>query len=201
VAATPTFPSNQFRVPADGRSVSPFDARPYTYAPRYSPRYDGRSRPLRPYVYPYGYSYYGYADAPSYTPDNVNVGAAPTGRLFIDTEPGTTQVFVDGIAVGMVADFRGVGMLLTEGSRHVELRAPGYESASFDIDVLAGQPAVHRGDLTPMPTAAGPVPAPMSRGADTFYVIPGCYLGNQPPSEVSLPPGCDLKKVRTIREP
>src|SRR5262245_29437213 len=37
VAPTPTFPSNPFRVPADGRSSSPFDARPHTYAPRYTP--------------------------------------------------------------------------------------------------------------------------------------------------------------------
>ena len=118
VPSTPTFTPNPFRVPANGRS-SPFDARPYTYAPRYAPRYDGRSRPLRTYGYPYGFGYgygygsYGYAGAPFYTPDNVNGGAVPypdaatypdvadsLGRLFIDTEPGTTQVFVDGSAVG-----------------------------------------------------------------------------------------------------
>jgi hypothetical protein len=215
VAPTPTFASNPFRVPANGRS-SPFDARPYTYAPRYSPRYDGRSRPLRTYGYPYGYGYgygyYGYADTPIYTPDDVNLGAVPypeqatapdvtesLGRLFIDTEPGTTQVFIDGSAVGTVADFRGVGMLLPEGVRHVELRAPGYEGSNFDIDILSSQPAVYRGDLTPGRPAAGPAAAPIRRGSDTFYVIPGCYLGNRPPSEVSLPQGCDLKKTRTIK--
>jgi hypothetical protein len=213
VAPTPTLPSNPFRVPANGRSSS-FDARPYTYAPRYAPRYDGRSRPLRPYAYPYGYGYgygyYGYADAPIYTPDDV--GAVPypeaatapdatesLGRLFIDTEPGTTQVFVDGSAVGTVADFRGDGMLLPEGVRHVELRAPGYEGSNFDIDILSSQPAVYRGDLAPVRPAFGPAAAPIRRGSDTFYVIPGCYLGNRPPSEVSLPPGCDLKKARTLK--
>jgi hypothetical protein len=202
VAPTPTFPSNQFRVPADGRSPSPFDARPHTYAPRYAPRYDGRVWPRRsgyPNGYGYGYGYYGYADAPTYRPDDVNVGALQTGRLFIDTEPGTTQVFVDGIAVGMVADFRGVGMLLTEGLRHVELRAPGYEGASFDTNILSGEPAVYRGDLTAVRPVTGPPAAPIRRGSDTFYVIPGCYLGNLPPSEVALPAGCDVKKVRTIK--
>jgi hypothetical protein len=195
-------------VPANGRS-SAFDARPYTYAPRYTPRYDGRSRPLRAYGYPYGYGYgygygsYGYTDAPIYTPDNVNDDAVPypdatesLGRLFIDTEPGTTQVFVDGSGVGTVADFRGVGMLLPEGVRHVELRAAGYEGSNFDVDIFSGQPAVYRGDLTPVRPAAA---APIRRGSDTFYVIPGCYLGNRPPSEVSLPPGCDLKKVQTVK--
>jgi len=217
VPSTPTFTPNPFRVPANGRS-SPFDARPYTYAPRYAPRYDGRSRPLRTYGYPYGFGYgygygsYGYAGAPFYTPDNVNGGAVPypdaatypdvadsLGRLFIDTEPGTTQVFVDGSAVGTVADFRGVGMLLPEGVRHVELLAPGYEGSNFDIDILSSQPAVYRGDLTQARPAAGPAAAPIRRGSDTFYVIPGCYLGNRPPSEVSLPPGCDIKKARTIK--
>ena len=213
VAPTPGFPSNPFRVPANGRS-SLFDARPYTFAPRYAPRYGGRSRPLRTYGYPYGYGfgygYYGYADAPTYTPDDVN-GAVPypeaaiapdatesLGRLFIDTEPGTTQVFVDGSAVGTVADFR-EGMLLPEGVRHVELRAPGYEGSNFDIDILSSQPAVYRGDLTPVRPSAGRAAAPIRRGPDTFYVIPGCYLGNRPPSEVSLPPGCDLTKVRTLK--
>jgi hypothetical protein len=213
VPSTPTFTPNPFRVPANGRS-SPFDISRYTYAPRYAPRYDGRSRPLRTYGYPYGYGYgygyYGYGDAPIYTPD-VNGGAvaypedvtAPdvtdsVGRLFIDTEPGTTQVFVDGGAVGTVADFRGAGMLLPEGVRHVELRAPGYEGSNFDIDILSSQPAVYRGDLTPV-RAAGPAAAPIRRGSDTFYLIPGCYLGNRPPSEVSLPPGCDVKKVRTVK--
>jgi len=214
VPTTPTFASNPFRVPANGRS-SPFDVRPYTYAPRYAPRYDARSRPLRPYGYPYGfgygYGYYGYGGAPIYTPDDVNGGAVPypeaepsevtesLGRLFIDTEPGTAQVFVDGSAVGTVADFRGVGMLLPEGVRHVDLRAPGYEGSTFDIDVFSSEPAVHRGDLTPVRASAGPAAAPSRRTSDTFYVIPGCYLGNRPPSEVSLPPGCDLKKVRTVK--
>jgi hypothetical protein len=141
----------------------------------------------------------------------VNVGAVPypedatvpdvtesVGRLFIDTEPGTTQVFVDGSAVGTVADFRGVGMLLPEGVRHVELSAPGYEGTNFDIDILSSQPAVYRGDLTRV-RPAGRAAAPIRRGSDTFYVIPGCYLGNRPPSEVSLPPGCDLKNTRTIK--
>jgi hypothetical protein len=220
VPTTPTFTLNPFRVPANGRS-SPFDARPYTFAPRYAPRYDGRSRPLRPYGYPsygypygygYGYGYSGYAGAPIYAPDDVNVGAAPypeaatdpdvtesLGRLFIDTEPGTTQVFVDGSAVGTVADFQGVGMLLPEGVRHVELRAPGYEGSNFDVDILSTEPAVHRGDLRPVRRSAGPAAAPTRRGSDTFYVIPGCYLGNRPPNEVSLPPGCDPRNVRTFK--
>ena len=228
VAPTPTFASNPFRVPANGRS-SPFAARPYTYAPRYAPRYDGRSRPLRPYGYPYGYrygygyygypgyaypGYFGYGYGSPYSTDDLNASApvvnesdvdspfatAPEeslGRLFFDTEPSSAQIYVDGIPAGAVADYRGVGMLLTEGVRQVELRAPGYQAAAFNVNIMSEQPAVHRGDLTPLRGTAESGAA-IKRGSDKFYLIPGCYLGNRPPSEVPLPPDCDLKKVRQL---
>jgi hypothetical protein len=77
-------------------------------------------------------------------------------------------------------------------------RAPGYESA-FDMNVVLSLVALNRGDLTPAPQSAGFVASSTRRGPDTFYVIPGCYLGNLPPRDVSVPPGCDLKKTRTIR--
>jgi hypothetical protein len=121
------------------------------------------------------------------------------GRLFIDTEPGTAQVFVDGILVGPVAGFRGVGMRLTEGQRHVELRSPGYESAVFDITIASNKPAVYRGDLTPVRTAAGPAAPVIRRGSPTLYVIPGCYIGNRPPREGAVPRGCDVAKARTVK--
>jgi hypothetical protein len=77
-------------------------------------------------------------------------------------------------------------------------RAPDYES-TFDINIVSSQLAVNRGDLTPVRQAAGFVASSIRRGSDTFYVIPGCYLGNLQPREVELPPGCDLKKARTIK--
>jgi hypothetical protein len=131
-------------------------------------------------------------DSPFATDTEVSLG-----RLFIDTEPGTAQIFVDGIPAGVVADFRGVGMLLTEGLRRIELRAPGYQGATFDVNIVPRQPAVHRGDLTPLGKTVEPG-APVRRGSDKFYVIPGCYMGNRPPRDVSLPPGCDISKTKTI---
>ena len=107
--------------------------------------------------------------------------------------------FLDDRYCGAVANFRGVGVLLTEGVRHVEVRAPGYESATFDINVRSSQRAVYRGDLKPVQTAAGPAAPAIRRGSDTFYAIPGCYLGNRPPREVSLPPGCDVAKAKTVK--
>jgi hypothetical protein len=156
--------------------------------------------------YSYGYSTngpaYSAADqsaAPANEGPLAIVAEESQGRLFIDTEPGTAQVVVDGIPVGAVASFRGVGMLLTEGVRHVELHSPGYESAVFDVTIASNQPAVHRGDLMPARTAAGPAAPVIRRGSDTLYVIPGCYLGNLPPRAVSVPRGCDIAKARTIK--
>jgi hypothetical protein len=77
-------------------------------------------------------------------------------------------------------------------------RAPDYES-TFDINIVSSRLAMNRGDLTPVRQTAGFVASSIRRGSDTFYVIPGCYLGNLQPREVELPPGCDLKKARTIK--
>lgn len=162
---------------------------------------------MRPaYGYGSGYSTNGLpysAEAVSAAPANEGpvaiVADEPQGRLFIDTEPGTALVFVDGTPVAAVVDVRGVGLLLTEGLRHVELRSPGYESAVFDIAIASNRPAVYRGDLTPVRTAAGPAAPVIRRGSNTFYAIQGCYLGNRPPREVSLPPGCDVAKAKTIK--
>jgi hypothetical protein len=44
-----------------------------------------------------------------------------------------------------------------------------------------------------------PEPEPFVPSGDrTVYVIPGCYVGNVPPKDVKLPPGCDLKKLTTF---
>ena len=131
-----------------------------------------------------------YTNGRPYSPEDLSA-APPTegplaivadesqGRLFIDTEPGTAQVFVDGIPVGAVAGFRGVGMLLTEGLRHVELRSPGYESAVFDITIASNQPAVHRGDLMRAGTAAGPA-APVIRRGSRHVLRDSGLLPRQP---------------------
>jgi hypothetical protein len=51
------------------------------------------------------------------------------------------------------------------------------------------------------PRAVEPVPEPPRmaalHGPDTFYVIPGCYMGNRPPIAARLPKGCDPAKLRT----
>jgi hypothetical protein len=77
-------------------------------------------------------------------------------------------------------------------------RRPGYESA-FDMNVVSSLLALNRDNLTTIPSGAGFAASSINRDSSTFYVISGCYLGNRPPNEASLPPGCDIKKAKTIK--
>lgn len=46
------------------------------------------------------------------------------------------------------------------------------------------------------PSIVAPPPAPGP--PKTFYVIPGCYAGDKPPSRDRLPASCDITKLRII---
>lgn len=62
-----------------------------------------------------------------------------------------------------------------------------------EVEVPVREPRVE-----PAPRPAEPEPPPfVPTGDRTLYVIPGCYVGNVPPTDVKLPANCDLKKVTT----
>lgn len=124
-------------------------------------------------------------------------GAPESGTLVLDLAPvPDIQVFVDGYYVGTVDDLDG-RLVLAPGSYAIELRATGHDPVAFQVRIAAGQSIAYRGSLTPVePPAAAPPALPRS----TMYLIPGCYLGNVHPREVSLPPGCDLTRL-VVREP
>lgn len=42
------------------------------------------------------------------------------------------------------------------------------------------------------------LPAAAPGHPKTFYVIPRCYAGDKPPERATLPPMCDMAKLRTI---
>jgi hypothetical protein len=43
--------------------------------------------------------------------------------------------------------------------------------------------------------------APATRSAPvTFYLIPGCYMGNVPPKEAHLRPDCDPDRAITFQQ-
>ena len=110
-----------------------------------------------PYDYGYGYPVYGMAEPVPVNPGDGYYGstAAPAntanyGGVTFDIQPVDAAVFVDGKYIGTVAEFspQQPPLSLTLGRHHVDLRAQGFQSLSFDLDVVAGQVTPYQGAMT-----------------------------------------------------
>jgi hypothetical protein len=174
--------------------VDQFIAHPRTYTPRLPGEPPRRGR-FQNFLFG-GYAP-GYADG--YAPRDTMPEAIPGGYLHLDLQPGSAQVYVDGLYMGTVDDFRRLipGRALEAGAHRVEIRLAGYESAAFDVLIHPSETTTYRADLQlsaeRQRASAAPAAPPK-----TFYVIPGCYAGDKPPSAQSLRKGCDRSKVRVI---
>jgi hypothetical protein len=118
------------------------------------------------------------------------------GRLNLYVSPASAQVFVDGFYAGTVGDFQDRGMWLETGPRRIELRADGYDSATFDVRILEDQTVNYRRDLATVTTR--PEPPRVAAMPKTFYVIPGCYAGDTKPRTDRLPKGCSSRNMKTV---
>jgi hypothetical protein len=132
--------------------------------------------------------------APSYEAEPIEPAVeqpVTTGHLILDAQPKSAQVFVDGYYAGVPDDFAAAlgGGVLDAGPHRIDISAPGYESLSFDTKIAPGQSVTYRGTLKKIAPPAAPA-AP-----STFYLIPGCYMGNVPPKDAHLPSTCDLSRV------
>ncbi|MEP6782496.1 MAG: hypothetical protein ABI983_02440 [Acidobacteriota bacterium] len=124
----------------------------------------------------------------------------PLGALRLEVEPRENlQIFVDGVFIGTPADL-GDDLEMVPGLRRIELRARGYKTQTFDVAILEDKLITYRGSMDRDPAAPQQTAAPIVRSASsrTIYVIPGCYMGNVSPTEMSLPAGCDINKLTTI---
>ena len=69
-------------------------------------------------------------------PDQTNMGG-----MSFDVTPANAEVFADNMRVGTVGQFtpttQPVG--LPAGHHHIEIRTPGYQTISFDVDIVAGE--------------------------------------------------------------
>jgi hypothetical protein len=56
---------------------------------------------------------------------------------------------VDGFYAGRVDDFDGATQKLkiTQGTHRIELRAPGYETATFTVTIVAGETTTYKTSL------------------------------------------------------
>lgn len=185
-------------------------------------RPDGRRRPMLPLVvFPFVYAPSSSAPAPAVA--DTAVGGAParaqpdatrSGRVLFEVDPADrAQVFVDGYYIGTGEDAH-EGIELPAGGHAVELRAAGFATAAAAVHVQAGRTITYRATLQPQASqdpgevarpdvpaerdAAGADPSPVPAAA-TFYVIPGCYMGNVPPAELSLPSSCDARRAVVVR--
>ena len=129
------------------------------------------------------------AAPPELAPKPVDLPPAP-GRLILDVQPPTAHIFADGDYVGTPADFspeRGGG-ILDPGLHRLDISAEGYEPTTIDLRVVSGQPVTYRASLKALPPPAAIPPT-------TFYLIPGCYMGNIPPKDAKLPASCDHSRT------
>lgn len=136
------------------------------------------------------------APEPQPAPEPYSEPAPVTGTLHLEVQPSTgLQFFADGFYVGTSEDLNNT-LALEPGPHRVEIRAPGYETASVDVKVDAGRTITYRGALTPAGGKAAEPPARVEPAAKKpVYFIPGCYLGNVPPKDAGLPATCDLSKA------
>lgn len=64
-----------------------------------------------------------------------------TAEIKLDVNPNRAAVFVDGVFVGHVAEFNGIGraLLVTPGKRKLTISLAGYQTFETDIDLAANQ--------------------------------------------------------------
>jgi hypothetical protein len=112
-----------------------------------------------PYDYAYGYPVYGMAQPVPTYPDNgyygsPNTGSADNGANYggvtFDIQPTNAAVYVDGKYIGTVAEFspQQPPLSLMLGRHHIDLRSQGFQTMSFDVDVVAGQVTPYQGAMT-----------------------------------------------------
>lgn len=125
----------------------------YAYGSRYGYGPYGSS----PYGYgPYGYgaygSGYGYGNGYGYSGGYAGGALRAYGRVRLRVKPRGAQVFLDGNYVGTVDDFDGAfqHLAVEAGPHQIEIRAPGFETVAFDVDVRPGPTITYRGGMRPL---------------------------------------------------
>jgi hypothetical protein len=75
----------------------------------------------------------------------------PTGGVQLDVQPWRASVFVDGVYMGRVDDFRGYYQHLdvVAGPHQIVVVEPGYQPLVINADVPPGRTTTYRGTLSP----------------------------------------------------
>ena len=197
-----TFPLSPIMPPVGGGLTDPVPFRPPA-RDLFRARQPFNTNPFKSFPYGGG-SYFGpvYDGYPeSVTPGQMMPPPA-IGMLRFSVTPQSAQVFVDSFYAGTIADIEAQRVLtLTAGPHRIELRAPGYQSVTFDVRIDPNDTIVYRAALQLERSPATAPAAARPTGPTRMYVIPGCYAGNMAPRADRLPAGCDVKQVRVIDPP
>jgi hypothetical protein len=87
--------------------------------------------------------------SPSPAAENPLDADGPTGGVRLKVVPREAEVYVDGFFAGRVDDFDGAmqKLKIVQGSHRIELRAEGYETASFTVNVIADETTSYKTEL------------------------------------------------------
>lgn len=77
-----------------------------------------------------------------------------TAEIKLDVKPNRAAVFVDGVFVGHVGEFGGIGraLLVAPGKHSIKITLPGYQTFETDIDLVANQKSTVKTEMV----AGGP---------------------------------------------
>jgi hypothetical protein len=72
-----------------------------------------------------------------------------TAEIKLDVKPNRAAVFVDGVFIGHVSEFNGIGkaLLVQPGRRNITITLPGYQTFETSIDLVANQKSTIKTDL------------------------------------------------------
>jgi hypothetical protein len=123
-----------------------YPAQPYAL-PRQSDAYPSPNYPATQYPES-GQDYPAQQPPPSVGAERGGQASAPGGVSF-EITPDTAAVFVDGTFVGTAGTFGPTSqpLGLVSGRHHIEIRASGYRTMTFDADVTSGQVIPYQGTL------------------------------------------------------
>jgi hypothetical protein len=186
--------------PRDQRDQRDHDRWPQTHRPFFKQQPFRHRMPFGSYYgvpsYGYGFGYFGPAAEERYELSGRDERTTPgrvitTGVLRLEITPSTgLEYYVDGLYFGSSSNL-GTLLEMNPGPRRIEVRAAGYKPLVFDTRIYAGNETTFRAALEPLMQQ----PPAQATGNRTMFIIPGCYMGNAPPSRGELRPGCDINKL------
>jgi hypothetical protein len=84
-----------------------------------------------------------------------------TAEIKLEVKPNRAAVFVDGVFVGHIAEFEGIGkaLLVAPGKHAIKISLPGYQTFETDINLAANQKSVVKTEMVKGGPAEGtPLP-------------------------------------------